>query len=189
MKRLFLFLLGLFIVNILPAYADDGIYDVDTTDYTHTTQNLKYFSEKEYQRAVDSYKNKFQKPKKVKKKDVKTYTTPFSDAETNIEYKTLEEVLNHKGAIMIPTFCKSSDGQQIAPGHYSLEYYMDNNGIEWLILSQGAKKIAKLKTQKSKAAANEKTINYAYAVGKDDIIKLLYGNIDVAVEADLYVFE
>ena len=187
MKKLFL-ILSLFFISAIGASAvESSLDDVDTTDYSHTTQNLKPFSEKDYQDAIEKYKNHFQKPKKIKKKDIKTPTTPFSDAETNPEYKVLDEIINHKGTIMIPALCETESGQQIFPGHYSMEYYADNNGTEWLILSQGTKKIAKINTVKSKASADESTINYAYALGKGDKIKLLYGNIDVAVEAQLYV--
>ena len=114
----------------------------------YLTQNLKHFSDKEYQEAIDMYKNKFQKPKKVKKKDIKTPTTPF-ESEANPEYKVLEDIINHKGTIMIPTFCETESGQQIMPGHYSMEYYADKNGNEWLILSQGSKRAAKIRTIKA----------------------------------------
>ena len=171
-----------------PVFADDDAFDgLDTTNYSHTTQNLKYFSEKEYQQAIESYKNKFQKPKKVRKKDIKTPTSTYSDAESNPEFKVLDEIVNHKGSIMIPTFCVTDSGKEIPPGHYSLEYYEDKNGKQWLILSQGSINVAKILSTKSKASANEDTINYAYALGKDNTVKLLYGNIDVAVEAELTV--
>lgn len=187
MRKLF----GLFFAIILSSVAANAIEtaldDVDTTDYTHTTQNLKHFSEKEYEKAIQDYKNKFQKPKTVRKKDIKTPTTPFEEADENPEYKVLESVINHKGSIMIPALCKTDNGQEIYPGHYSLEYYEDKSGVEWLILSQGSTKVAKIQSEKSKASADESTINYAYAIGKGDTIKLLYGNIDVAVEAKLYV--
>ncbi|MBQ2644515.1 hypothetical protein IJG14_02960, partial [bacterium] len=126
-------------------------------------------------------------PKKIKKKDIKTPTTPFADNVANPEYKILDDIINHKGAIMIPTMCQTSTGQKIYPGHYSLEYSKDQNDNEWLILSQGLSQKIKIATEKSQASADEKTINYAYAIGKDDVIKLLYGNIDVCVEATLQV--
>ncbi|MGN0015540.1 MAG: hypothetical protein ACI37T_09010 [Candidatus Gastranaerophilaceae bacterium] len=189
MKK-FLFLVLMFGLGISPAIAGDSsdVFDgLDTTNYADVTQNLKYFSEKDYQNAIQQYKNKFQKPKKVKKKDIKTPTSVYADTTKNPEFKVLEEIINHKGSIMIPTVCITETGQEIYPGHYSLEYYTDKNNTEWLILSQGSRKIAKLPTHKSKANDKEDTINYAYAIGKDNCIKLLYGNIDVAVEAVLDV--
>lgn len=169
--------------------AEDAFDDVDTTNYGHTTQNLKHFSEKQYQDAIQQYKNKFQKPKKVKKKDIKTYTTPVESNELTTEFKSVEEILNHKGSIMIPANCISENGQQIGVGYYSLEYYKDKDENDWLILSQGTRTIAKIPTRKSTANNDEETINYAYAIGKNDTIKLLYGNIDVAVEAVLDVVD
>lgn len=189
MKK-FLLISLMFILSAFPAIsAEDAFDDVDTTNYGHTTQNLKHFSEKEYQNAIQQYKNKFQKPKKIKKKDIKTYTTPADSNELTSEFKSVEEILNHKGSIMIPANCLSSNGQPIGVGYYSLEYYEDKNGCEWLILSQGSRKVAKIPTKKSTANNDEETINYAYAIGKGDTIKLLYGNIDVAVEAVLDVVE
>jgi len=186
--RKFISILGTLLFCSTACFAfESALDDVDTTDYTHTTQNLKYFTEKEYQRAIEDYKNKFQKPKKVKKKDIKTPTTPFSDAESNPEYKVLDEVLHHKGSIMIPAVCETDNGQIVNPGHYSLEYYVDKYNQEWLILSQGSMNKIKIATRKSKASEKEDSINYAYAIGKGDTVKLLYGNIDVAVEASLHV--
>ena len=187
MKRVILLLVAIFLSS-LASFAEESAFDaIDTTNYSSTTQNLKYFSEKEYQQAIQDYKNKFQKPKKVKKKDIKTPTSTFSNVEENPEFQILEDIINHKGSIMIPTLCTTENGQEIYPGHYSLEYQSDDFGNQWLILSQGSAKIAKILSKKSKAAGDESTINYAYALGKGDKIKLLYGNIDVAVEADLYV--
>ncbi len=173
----------------MPSFAEDGdVFDgLDKTNYSDTTQNLKPFTEKQYQDAIEQYKNKFQKPKKVKQKDIKTPTSTYSDAESNPEFKVLSDIINHKDTIMIPALCVSEYGQEIAPGHYVLEYSKDRNNVEWLILSQGSVKIAKIPTHKSTANNDETTINYAYAVGKGDVIKLLYGNIDIAVEAILDV--
>ena len=183
MKK-FLLLFILFSFTVLPSIADEDAFDsIDTTNYSHVTQNLKHFSEKEYQEAINKYKNHFQKPKKTKAKDIKTPTSGYSEQNANPEFKALEEIINHKGSIMIPAVCMTETGVEIMPGHYSLEYYEDKNQTEWLSLSQGHRFIAKLPTKKSKANDNEETINYAYAIGKGNQIRLLYGNIDVAVEA------
>ncbi|MCR5261561.1 MAG: hypothetical protein K6C94_06945 [Candidatus Gastranaerophilales bacterium] len=186
--RKFIGLTGILFFCATACFAyESALDDVDTTDYTHTTQNLKYFTEKEYQKAIQDYKNHFHAPKKQRKKDIKTPTTPFSDAESNPEYKVLDEVLNHKGSIMIPAVCETDNGEVVDTGHYSLEYYVDKYNQEWLILSQGSMNKIKIAAKKSKSSEKEDTINYAYAIGKGDTVKLLYGNIDVAVEANLHV--
>ncbi len=172
----------------LPVVANEGVFDgIDSTNYGDTTQNLKPFTEKQYQDAIQQYKNKFQKPKKVKQKDIKTPTSTYSDAESNPEFKVLDEIINHKGSVMIPAICVTEYGQEVKPGYYTLEYNLDNNGYQWLILSQGNVKIAKMPARKTAVTGNEDTINYAYAIGKNDTIKLLYGNIDIAVESVLVV--
>lgn len=190
MKK-FLFISFILLITSSPALCDvsDTFDGLDTTNYGDITQNLKPFTEKQYQDAIQQYKNKFQKPKKVKEKDIKTPTSVYSEANVNPEFKALEGIINHKGTIMIPALCVSESGDEILPGHYSLEYYIDKNQIEWLVLSQGPQKVAKLPTHKSSANDNEETINYAYAIGKGNLIKLLYGNIDVAVEAFLDVVD
>ncbi len=188
MKK-FLLLLILFLASLQTTFADDSdTFDgLDTTNYNDISQNLKPFTEKQYQDAIQQYKNKFKKPKKIKDKDIKIPTSVYSGSDVNAEFEILNDIINHKGTIMIPTFCISETGQKILPGHYSLEYFVDNNKTEWLILSQGSKKIAQLPTHKSDANDKEESINYAYAIGNNTSIKLLYGNIDVAVEAFLEV--
>lgn len=183
----FLQIILIFSVFQLPTMADDVFEGLDTTNYGDVTGNLKPFTEKQYEDAIQQYKNKFQKPKKVKQKDIKTYTTPTAESETNPEFQVLETVLNHKGSIMIPTNCYTENGQEISPGYYTLEFKTDKDNYGWLILSQGSTPIAKIRPYKSNYNAGEDTINYAYALGKNNIIKLLYGNIDVAVEADLEI--
>jgi hypothetical protein len=189
MKRI-LILIIFILSGLLPSYAEGGLEDVDTTDYTHTTQNLKYYSEKQYQDAINRYKNKFQKPKQEKAKNKRTPTSISgqSDVNTNPEFTELQSIINHKGSIMIPAYCKTDAGQEINPGYYTLEYIVESNGEDWLVLSQGSNKIAKIVPHKADSA-DEKTINYAYAVGKDNRITLLYGNIDIAVEAELFIEE
>ena len=90
---------------------------------------------------------------------------------------------------MIPTYCTTDAGEEIAPGHYTMEYVVDATGTDWLVLSQGSRQVAKIAPEPSDAAEDETTINYAYAVGKNNRITLLYGNMDIAVEATLYVEE
>ncbi len=174
----------------MPCFAEGGLEDIDMTDYSHTTQNLKYYSEKDYQNAINQYKNKFQKPKKQKDKDKKVSTSVDISTDgisENPEFSALQDIVNHKGTIMIPTYCVTDAGEEIAPGHYTLEYVVDDSGVDWLVLSQGVLQVAKIAPKKSNAAQDETTINYAYAVGKNNKITLLYGNIDIAVEATLYI--
>lgn len=177
---------------MLPCFAEGGLDDIDMTDYSHTTQNLKHYSEKEYQDAINQYKNKFQKPKKQKDKDKKVSTSIDIDTDgisQNPEFSALQDIVNHKGSIMIPTYCVTDAGEEIAPGHYTMEYVVDSTGTDWLVLSQGSHQVAKIAPQQSDAADDETTINYAYAIGKNNKITLLYGNMDIAVEATLYVEE
>lgn len=179
-------------LTISPCLAEGGLESVDMTDYSSTTQNLKYFSEKDYQKAINQYKNKGQHPKKQRAKDKKVTTSV--DIETdgvnqNPEFSALQDIVNHKGTIMIPTYCTTDAGEEIAPGHYTMEYVVDATGTDWLVLSQGSRQVAKIAPEPSDAAEDETTINYAYAVGKNNRITLLYGNMDIAVEATLYVEE
>lgn len=188
------FLLGLIFICIsfLPCFAEGGLESVDMTDYSSATQNLKYFSDKDYQKAINQYKNHGQKQKKQKAKDKKVTTSiniENSDITENPEFSALQNIINHKGTIMIPTYCITDAGEEISPGHYTMEYIVDSTGTDWLILSQGTQQIAKIAPEKSNAAENETTINYAYAIGKNNRITLLYGNMDIAVEATLYVEE
>lgn len=188
MIKKFLQIFLIIIFSQLSVCAEDVFDGLDTTNYGDVTGNLKPFTEKQYEEAIQQYKNKFQKPKKVKKKDIKTYTTPTSEESvSNPEIQVLKTVLDHKGSIMIPTVCYTENGQEIMPGYYSLEFKTDKDNYGWLILTQGTTQIAKIRPYKSSCNVGENTINYAYALGKNNVIKLLYGNIDIAVEADLEI--
>lgn len=191
MKKFLLWIISIYF-SLIPCFAEGGLESVDMTDYSHTTQNLKYFSEKEYQNAINQYKNKGQRPKKQKAKDKKVTTSvdiENGDISKNPEFSALQDIVNHKGTIMIPTYCVTDAGEEIAPGHYTMEYIVDSTGTDWLVLSQGTHQVAKIAPEQSNAAEDETTINYAYAVGKNNRITLLYGNMDIAVEATLYVEE
>lgn len=189
MKKFLLLIISLFI-TLSPCFAEGGLESVDMTDYSSTTQNLKYFSEKDYQNALNHYKNKNQKKQKAKDRKVTTSVdADISGINQNPEFSALQDIVNHKGTIMIPTYCTTDAGEEIAPGHYTMEYIVDATGTDWLVLSQGTHQVAKIAPEKSDAAEDENTINYAYAVGKNNRITLLYGNMDIAVEATLYVEE
>lgn len=190
MKKTILLLIPFIFFLSSPVLAGVGeaFDDIDTTNYSHTTQNLKPFTNKQYQDAINQYKNNFQKPKKEKEKNKIIPTSNYSNADDfDKEFSAFQEVINHKGAVMIPATCIAANGEIINPGHYALEYYQDNLNNDWLILSQGSKIFAKLKARPSNVSDKEESVNFAYAVGKSDIITLIYGNIDVAVESDLQI--
>jgi len=170
-----------------PVYSDELTFDdLAKTDFSHTTQNLKHFSDKEFENAIQQYKNKFQKPKKVKKKDIKTPTSVQGNAEfANSEFQVLKDIVNHTPVIMIPADCVTSDGQTVQAGHYTMSVKFDKNDYPYIYLSQGNYQAIKIPAKNSNQNDKEETINYGYACGKGNTITLHYGNIDIAVEANL----
>jgi len=175
-------------VNI-GAFAEETTFeDLAKTDYSHRTQVLKHYSDKEFNNAIEQYKNKFQKPKKIRKKDIKTPTSvQGGDEFVNSEFQALKDVINHTPVIMIPANCVSDDGQKIPAGHYTMSVKFDKNECPYIYLTQGSYKSIKIRAVNSKQNEDEETINYGYAYGKGNTITLQYGNIDIAVEANLRV--
>ena len=188
MRKLFFTALIFSVLNI-PVFADETTFDdLAKTDFSHTTQNLKHFSDKQFDEAIQQYKNKFQKPKKIKKKDIKTPTSVQGEKDfAGSEFQALQDVINHTPVIMIPADCKTSDGQTVAAGHYSMSVKFDKNDYPYIYLTQGNYKAIKVPAKNSDKNEDEETINYGYAYGKGNTITLLYGNIDVSVEAKLNV--
>ena len=187
--RKFICLLILSLSFNYPAFSEEASFeDLARTDFSHTTQNLKHFSDKEFENAIQQYKNNFHKPKKVRKKDIKTPTSVQGDSDfIGSEFEVLKEVINHTPVIMIPADCISSDGQEIQAGHYSMSVKFDSENRPFIYLSQGNYKSIKIPAVNSAQNEYEDTINYGYALGKGNVVKLLYGNVDIAVEASIRV--
>lgn len=188
MKKFICFMILSLSINSLAIAEESTLEDLARTDFSHTTQNLKHFSDKDFDNAIQQYKNNFKKPKKVRKKDIKTPTSVQGDNDfIGSEFEVLKEVINHTPVIMIPADCISSDGQIIQAGHYSMSVKFDEFNRPFIYLSQGNYKSLKIPAVNSAQNEYEETINYGYALGKGDIVKLLYGNVDIAVEASIRV--
>ena len=186
MRKLFFTVLIFSILNI-PVSADETTFDdLAKTDFSHATQNLKHFSDKQFEEAIQQYKNKFQKPKKIKKKDIKTPTSVQEEGVSS-EFQVLQDVINHTPVIMIPADCMTADGQLVSAGHYTMSVKFDENETPYIYLTQGSYKYIKIPAKNSAQNDKEETINYGYACGKGNTITLQYGNIDIAVEANLKV--
>ena len=184
MKKLFFTALIFSLLNI-PAFADETTFDdLARTDFSNTAQSLKHFSDKDFENAIQQYKNKFQKPKKIKKKDIKTPTS-VQGSDISSEFQALQEVVNHTPVIMIPADCITSDGQTVTAGHYTMSVKFDKYEHPFIYLTQGNYKFIKIPAKNSNKNEEEDTINYGYAYGKGNTITLQYGNIDIAVEASL----
>ena len=184
MRKLFFTVLIFSILNV-PVFAEEtSLDDLARTDFSHTTQNLKHFSDKQFEDAIQQYKNKFQKPKKIKKKDIKTPTSVQEEGISS-EFQVLQDVINHTPVIMIPAECITADGQLVSAGHYTMSVKFDENEKPYIYLTQGSYQSIKIPAKNSSQNEKEETINYGYACGKGNTITLHYGNIDIAVEASL----
>lgn len=168
----------------MAAMADDDI--LFTKDYRDTAASTKHFSEKEYQNAIQQYKNGFRKPKKQKAKNKTTPTSSYGSESYKSESAELKSIINHKCNVMIPVNATSSDGNEISPGYYDMSVKTKSDGSKIFVLSQSGKVIASTPAKDGSDYESE-TINYCTAVGYDTYIKLVYGNIDLSLQGFLNV--
>lgn len=89
--------------------------------------------------------------------------------------------------VMIPVKAYSEDGIYIAPGYYKLSCHKVAENEYELELSQGTKKILRVKAQQTEQDLEQETIQFCNAEIIDgDRIRLMYGSIDLNLVGYLY---
>lgn len=89
--------------------------------------------------------------------------------------------------VMIPVRAYSEDGIYIAPGYYKLSCHKVAENEYELELSQGTRKILRVKAQQTEQDLEQETIQFCNAEIIDgDRIRLMYGSIDLNLVGYLY---
>lgn len=187
MKKIFVLILCFTVfatAALCDGNTDDGSFFGE--DYRDTTNSLKHFSDKDFDNAIEQYKNKFKKPKKVRQKDIKTPTSSYDAKDYNSEFKELMGIVNHTCSVMIPVKVSTENGETLEPGYYSLSTKTFPDKTIKLILSQAGKISASIPAQNAPEYDAE-TINYCNSVGHSDYVELMYGNIDLSLKGILYI--
>ncbi len=89
--------------------------------------------------------------------------------------------------VMIPVRAYSEEGIYIAPGYYKLSCHKVATNEYELELSQGTKKILRVKAQQTKQDLEQETIQFCNAeIIDNERIRLVYGSIDLNLVGYLY---
>ena len=89
--------------------------------------------------------------------------------------------------VMIPVRAYSEDGIYIAPGYYKLSCQKVAENEYELELSQGTKKVLRVKAQQTEQDLEQETIQFCNAEIIDgERIRLMYGSIDLNLVGYLY---
>lgn len=176
MKKIFLFLPILFLVIVLPAFADDyssgGIED--SMKYTNSVENAfngqKPVTDEEFQKTLEQIKAK-QKKGKNKKFKGKSF-----NEESNGGY--IDETAEKNLLLSVPLNLVNGDGKEIPIGHYKIVGKKEGKNI-YLDFYQSSVLIAKVPAMETQNDFDESNINFVKLLPYDtQRVKVIYGSID-----------
>lgn len=125
-----------------------------------------------------------------KKQEIKPLSPiPFKpDAYDNNEMQSLYNKIENNPTIMIPTRVITVNDIILQPGYYKLSNKKESDGTYSLLLTQGATVMATIPAKKSAEDYEQKEINYFNVIPiSDKYLKIIYGNIDLSIEALLEI--
>ena len=184
MKKLFLstiFLLFSFCIYA-PTTAEqtDGTSWNDMIDFDRSWRtNHEAVTDEEFEKVM----KRFEKKKKAKKYEFEADETRDSLNDMSI----LNDIANHSPIILFPANLRSYEGEYIPAGYYKLNCIKKNNK-HYIIVSQGRKTYATLEMQPTKENFESDSIQFAEIRSNDnESMKLIYGNLDLNLEKNLYI--
>lgn len=163
-----------------------------SNDTTFTGQ--KMITDEQFDKTVDKIKQKERDNKRKKwwqrKAPEINPLCPVPETQNMFQSTELDNVkttINLTPTIMIPTTVETSVGEIIEPGFYIMSYSKEG-GTNYLNLSQTPRITYKIPAQNAQEEDNSNDLNYGKAINLDNgYIKLIYGNVDVNIEAYLHV--
>lgn len=194
MKKLLLIIFILFVS--LPAFADelDSSNDIwnSSTFIDNAFTGQKPVTDEQFEKTIKEIKSRPKKkwfwqktPPEVK---------PLSPAPQYSQYQQFNELqsvsdkINHSPTIMISTQVYDDSRNIIEPGYYKMSKREELDGTYALILSQGTTTVAKVKATHTNEDFKQSEINFGNAVPiENKYIRLIYGNIDLNLEAFLEI--
>lgn len=177
MQKFTILLLSIFLVGGICAHADD-LWDNfgDSNVY-----GQKAVSEEEFQKAIESKKNKkspFGKTfslKKQKNKDVPEGENFSQSNETEIISNTKSEL----PVLMIPISLKINDNYIIPIGHYQIEGEKTDDGEVFIKLYQAHDLIAKIPAKETEQDYEDEAINFVKLEPHGEThVEIIYGCLD-----------
>lgn len=175
-------LILIILINNIVAYPQDqsssGWDDMLEFDRSWQT-NHEAVTDADFEKVMQ----RFEKKKKPKKYEFEPNSTKDSLNDMSI----LNDISNHSPIILFPVNSRSYEGQYIPAGHYKLNYLKKNNK-HYIVVSQGRKIYTKLEMSPTKENFNSETIQFAEIKPiNNEMVKLIYGNLDLNLEKTLYI--
>ena len=123
-----------------------------------------------------------------KKKKPKKYEFEADEARDSLnDMSILNEIANHSPTILFPADLRSYEGDVIPAGHYTL-HYVEKDKKPYLVVTQGRKVYANLEMSKTNENFESESIQFAeIRPYNDEMMKLIYGNLDLNLEKTLYI--
>lgn len=154
----------------------------------------KMITDEQFDKTVDKLKQKERDNKRKKwwqrkAPEIKPLC-PVPETQNMFQSTELDSVqknINITPTIMIPAEVETPYGETIEPGFYKMSY-SNENGINYLTLTQNAKTTYKIPAQNAQEEYETTDLNYGKAITlNNNDIKLIYGNVDVSIEVYLRV--
>jgi hypothetical protein len=179
MKKIFILAVFLFLIIILPVFADDDTTSGGVEDlmkYTNTAENpfagQKQFSDEDFQKALKEVKARQNKKKKQ--------TKPFKGASYNEENNGgyIHETAEKNLLLTVPTCLINGDGHEIPVGYYKIVGEKTNDGI-YLDFYESSILIAKVPAIETNSDFDQTAMNFVQLMPyNEQRVKIIYGSMD-----------
>ena len=165
------------------AFCAESSGDSDWNDMLEFDRNWSNNQEPVTDQEFEKVMQRFEKKKKPKKYEFEADEKRDSLNDMSI----LNEIANHTPAILFPTDLRSYEGEVIPAGYYTL-HFVEQDKKPYIIVTQGRKIYAKLKMEKTKENFESESIQFAeIRPYNNEMMKLIYGNLDLNLEKNLYI--
>lgn len=183
MKKIFVALIFLFLIIVLPVFAQDdssgsgGIEDA--MQYTNSVEDAfrgqKPVTDEEFQKALDKVKAKKGKGKGKGKKEKVFKGKSFND-ENSGDY--LSETADKNLLLRVPLCLTNGDGAEISAGHYKIAGKKEGDKV-YLDFYQSSTLIARVPAIETQSDFNETSINFVKLLPYNaQRVEVIYGSID-----------
>ena len=141
--------------------------------------NHKPVTDEEFEKVMQKYEKK----KKPKKYEFEADETRDSLNDMSI----LNDIANHSPIILFPANLRSYEGEYIPAGYYKLSY-VEKDKKHYIVISQGRNIFARLLMKQTPENFGLDSIQFAEVRPyNDEMMKLIYGNLDLNLEKNLYI--
>lgn len=159
--------------------SSDSSWD-DMLEFDRSWQtNHKSVTDDEFEKVMQKYE---------KKKKTKKYEFDIDETRDSLnDMSILKDIANHSPIILFPSNLRSYEGEYIPAGYYKLNY-MSKNKKHYIVISQGRKVYATLEMTPTKENFHSESIQFAeIRPYNNEMMKLIYGNLDLNLEKNLYI--